>query len=124
VSTWSDAQAKGVAVLDPSSWHDDGDAYTLAGVSRPAPTGPPAVTGTTPSTFAHTAPPTELLVQGSDFTPDCRVSFGGATPPTSFHDDTELAIQVNPGDWSAGTFQVMVAYSSRGPSNAVPFTVT
>jgi hypothetical protein len=120
---WADACAAGVAVLDPDSWSDDGDAYTVQGVSRP-PAGAPTIGALVPATLAVTDPPQELLVQGSDFAREDRVMFGGATPPTSFHSDTELAIRVDPGQWSAGTVQVLVAYSSRGPSNAAPFTLT
>jgi hypothetical protein len=121
---WADAQAIGVAVLDPASWSSDGDAYTLAGVSRPVPAGAPQVSALDPATLAVSDEPQQVLVMGSDFTRDCRVSFGGATPPTSFHTDTELAVRVNPGDWQPGTIAVRVAYSSRGPSDAQDFVWT
>lgn len=114
----------GVAVLDPASWTDDGDAYTIVGVSRPVPTTAPVVTALVPATLATDDPPTEVLVQGSDFMREDRVVFGGATPPTSFHSDTELAVYVTPAQWSAGVVAVLVGWSSRGPSDAVDFTWT
>jgi hypothetical protein len=121
---YTQAQAQGVAVLYGKGYTSDGDAYTLAGVSRPVPTTPPVVTALNPNTLPVTAPATAVLINGSDFTRDCRVSFGGATPPTSFHSDTELEVTINPADWSAGIVQVLVAWSDRGPSNAVDFTFT
>jgi hypothetical protein len=120
---WAAAQARGVAVLDPGSWSDDGDAYTLAGVSRPAP-GAPTVASLSPATLAVTAKPQEIAVTGTDFARGDRLSFGGATPPTNFHSDTELAVWIDPARWQAGQVGVLVAYSTRGPSNSVPFTFT
>lgn len=121
---WAAAQQRGVAVLDPDSYTDDGDAYTLAGVSRPTPTQAPTVTALVPATAKVTDAPLEVLVQGTGFVHGDRVSFGGATPPTSYHSDKELAVRINPAQWSAGAVNVMVAYSTRGPSNTSPFTFT
>lgn len=114
----------GRIVLVPEQYADDGDAYTLAGVTRPVPTTAPVVTALVPSTLATTDAPTMVLVQGSDFVLGDRVVFGGLTPSTSYHDDSELAVIVDPSDWSAGAVNVLVGYSSRGPSNALPFTFT
>jgi hypothetical protein len=114
----------GVLVLAPDQWTSDGDAFTLDGVSRPAPTTAPTVTTLVPATAQTGDAPLEVLVQGSGFAYGDRVVFGGATPPTSFHSDGELAVQVDPSRWSAGTLQVLVGWSSRGPSNALPFTLT
>lgn len=121
---YTDAVARGVLVVLPGTYASDGDAYTVQGVSRPVPTGPPVVSSLAPDTAAVTDPPMAVLITGSDFTRECRVSFGGATPPTSFHSDTELEVEINPADWSAGVIQVLVAWSDRGPSDAVPFTFT
>jgi hypothetical protein len=118
------AATRGVLVLVEGQWSDDGDAYTLEGVSRPTPTSAPVVTTLVPDTVVHTAAPLDVLVQGAGFMRDDRVVFGGATPPTSYHSDDELAVRLNPADWAPGTLDVLVGWSSRGPSNAVPFTVT
>lgn len=115
---------RGVIVLVDDEWNDDGDAYTVAGVSRPEPTTPPVVSALVPDTAAHTDAPLDVLVQGSDFVHGDRVLFGGASPPTSYHDDTELAVRIDPTDWSAGSLDVRIGYSSRGPSNALPFAIT
>jgi hypothetical protein len=123
MSDYAAAVAEGRLVLEPDQFTDDGDAYTLAGVSRP-PAGTPVVSTLSPNTLATSDPPSEVLVQGSDFAPGDRVVFGGSTPPTSFHSDTELAVQVDPADWSAGVVQVLVGYTTRGPSNELPFTFT
>lgn len=121
--TWADALEMGVAVMD-GGWTDDGDAYTVQGVSRPAPTGAPVLSSLAPSTLPVDDPPTLLVLTGSGFTrEDCRVVFGGAGPPTSFHTGTELAAAINPPDWSAGTIKVQV-WSDRGPSAALDFTWT
>jgi hypothetical protein len=118
------ADTRGVIVVVDDQWRDDGDAYTLTGASRPAPTDAPVVTALVPSTLSVTDPETDVLVQGSGFVLGDRVVFGGATPPTGYHDDTELAIRVSPKGWLPGVVDVGVGYSTRGPSNALPFTVT
>jgi hypothetical protein len=123
MTAWADAVTKGVAVLDPASWTDDGDAYTVQGVSRPVPTSAPVLGALVPSTLATDAPAQDVLVQGSGFVRGDRVVFGGATPPTSFHSDTELAVRADPSAWQAGVIQVSV-HGSRGPSDAVDFTWT
>lgn len=121
---WEDMQARGVAVLDPSSWTDDGDAYTVRGVSRPTPTQPPTITDMTPDSLPASDPPTTVRIIGTDFVHGDRVSFGGATPPTSFLSDSELEVPVNPADWSRGEIDVQIAYTSRGPSNTMRFDFT
>jgi IPT/TIG domain len=120
----STATDDGVLVLAPEQYVSDGDAYTLEGVTRPVPTTASTITTLVPDTAATSDPPLDVLVQGSDFVHGDRVVFGGATPPTSYHTDSELAVRVNPADWSAGALSVLVGYSTRGPSNAVPFTIT
>lgn len=118
------ADTRGVLVVVDDGWVDDGDAYTLEGVSRPAPTAAPTVTSLVPDTAVHTDPPLDVLVKGTGFVLGDRVVFGGSTPPTSYHDDTELQVRLDPSRWQAGTLDVLVGWSSRGPSNALPFTVT
>ena len=115
---------EGRIVIDADAPTLDGDAYTLAGVSRPVPTVPPAITALTPNSVAHTADPLRVVVSGSDFMHGDVVMFGGATYPTEFVSDDELAIEIDPGDWSPGVLKVFVVWSSRGPSNTVDFTVT
>lgn len=121
---WADACEVGVAVLDPTSWSDDGDAYTLLGVSRPVPTTAPVVNACAPATLAQDDPAQEVLVQGSGFMREDRVVFGGATPPTGYHTDTELAVWVDPSKWQPGTLDVLVGWSTRGPSNRTTFDIT
>lgn len=121
---FTDAVAQGVLVTREDGWADDGDAYTLAGVARPVPTDAPVVTAVAPATAAVIDAPLDVIVTGTGFTRECRVVFGGATPPTSFHSDTELQVRVDPADWSAGVVQVGVGFSDRGPSDTVPFTFT
>jgi|SRR4051812_43273128 hypothetical protein len=120
---FDDAQAAGVLV-GRDGYADDGDAYTLAGVSRPVPTSSPTITALTPATFAHTDPPTTVTITGTGFVHGDRVVFGGATPATNYHDDTELEVRVNPADWQPGDLSVLIAWSTRGPSAPVTFTVT
>jgi len=113
----------GVLIVGPG-YTEDGDAYTLEGVCRPVPTTAPVIAGVAPATFAHTDPPTTLVVTGTGFMRADRIMFGGATPPTNFHSDTELSFEVKPSQWSAGTVGVAIAWSSRGPSNIVDFVIT
>lgn len=121
---WGAAQAAGVAVLDPDTYTSDGDAYTVEGVSRPVPTDAPTVTALVPDTAAVTDAPLTVKVQGTGFMRQDRVVFGGATPPTSYITDTEMSVHVDPAQWQAGVVQVLVGWSSRGPSNGLPFTFT
>jgi hypothetical protein len=123
------ATSAGVLVLTPDQWAGDGDAYTVKGASRATPTTPPTVASVTPNTIKAGKPPTggapfTLHVTGTKFVHGDRVSFGGATPPTSYVSDTELTVPVDPSHWQAGQVGVMVAYSTRGPSGSVPFTFT
>lgn len=113
----------GRIVVPNTGYSDDGDAYTLKGVTRPPP-GKPTITSLTPNTAVHTAQPLTVKITGTNFARTDRVSIGGATPPTQFHSDKELAVDLDPRQWSAGALNVLVAYGTRGPSNALPFTVT
>jgi hypothetical protein len=113
----------GVLIVGPG-YTEDGDAYTLEGVSRPVPTVAPAITALNPATIAHTAPKTVVTITGTGFMRSDRVVFGGATPPTNFHSDTELAVEFDPSKWSPGDLSVLIGWSSRGPSNVSTFTVT
>jgi hypothetical protein len=115
---------RGVLVISDDEWVDDGDAYTLEGVSRPTPTSAPTVTSLLPATAVSGDPPLDVLVKGTGFVHGDRVVFGGSTPPTSYHSDDELAVRFDPADWQPGVLAVLVGWSSRGPSNAVDFTVT
>lgn len=114
---------EGRIVVPNTGYSDDGDAYTLGGVTRPPP-GTPTITSLNPNTAVHTDAPLRVTITGTDFARADRVMFGGATPPTQFRTDTELAVDVDPRQWQPGTLTVLVAVSSRGPSNAVDFTVT
>ena len=117
-------QARGVAVLDPNSWTSDGDAYTVQGVSRPKPTAAPTVGALIPNTAKITDAPVTVRITGTGFVLGDRVVFGGATPPTSYVTDTEVRVRIDPKQWKAGVVQAMVGYTTRGPSNSLPFTWT
>lgn len=114
---------EGRIVIPNTGYRDDGDAYTVQGVSRPAP-GTPNITALTPATIAHTAQPLTVKITGTNFALGDVVTFGGASPPTQFHNDKELAVNIDPRKWSAGQLDVQVAMSTRGPSNRVQFAVT
>lgn len=113
----------GRIVIDADAPPLDGDAFTLDGVVRPEP-GTPVIDALVPDTCAADDDPLRVVINGSDFAYGDRVVFGGATPPTEFVSDDELAVVIDPADWSAGALTVLVGWSSRGPSNAVTFTVT
>jgi hypothetical protein len=121
MTAWADAVTKGVAVLDPASWTDDGDAYTVQGVSRPVPTSAPVLGALVPSTLATDAPAQDVLVQGSGFVRGDRVVFGGSTPPTSFHSDTELAVRIRPQRLAGGRPSRLGARLHAGPSDPLDF---
>lgn len=121
---WAAAQAVGVAVLD-RSYTSDGDAYTVAGVSRPLPTGKPVLDSLNPDTFNVGDPSVAVHAIGSGFTRDCRIVFAGHAEPTDFHTDTDLSTFLNAASWQgADIVQVSVYSEQRGSSAALPFTIT
>jgi hypothetical protein len=122
---WAAAQARGVAVLDPSSYQDDGDFYTLEGVSRPVPTGPPVLSALNPDTMPAAGPDVTLDCQGSGFSPDTVIAFGGRAERTDHVDDQHVKTGIRGGGmWAPGTVQVAVASEGRGSSQSLPFTFT
>jgi hypothetical protein len=121
---WAAAQAVGVAVLD-RSYTSDGDAYTVQGVSRPVPTGPPVLGSLSPATWKLGDPSVAVHALGSGFTRDCRVVFAGQAEPTDFHSDTDLSTFLNAAAWhGADTVQVSVHAPGRGDSAELPFSIT
>lgn len=122
---WAAAQAAGVAVLDPAGWSDDGDAYTLAGVSRPPPAGRPELTTLVPNTMVVGGPDVTLHCQGTGFVRACRIVFAGRPERTDFTDDTDVSTHITSALWGApDTVQVQVFDPARGASAALPFTFT
>jgi hypothetical protein len=121
---YAGAVADGVLVVDPHGYSSDGDAYTLESVVRPPPTGPPVLSTLTPSSVAIASLPSDVTIDGSGFTRDCRVLFGGATPLTQYVSESQLRVRIDPGPWSAGAVDIAVTDGKRGVSNALPLTLT
>lgn len=122
---WTDAQAKGVAVLDAASYSSDGDAYTIQGATKPVPTGRPVLSSLGPATMVASGPSKTVVCTGSGFTRDCRIVFAGRVERTDFITDTQLSTVITGGGmWAAGTQPVQVAAEGRGSSQAQTFTFT
>ena len=120
-----EATAAGVLPLvDPGSYSSDGDAYTLAGVSRPAPTGPPVLTSLNPTEFVIGSPSVALHCTGSGFTRDCFISFAGQAERTDYHSDTDVSTFIDSTVWKgADTVAVSVVSQTRGGSKPVEFEI-
>jgi hypothetical protein len=114
----------GVLVVEPDGFSSDGDAYTLEGVSRPAPTGPPTLTTLNPASVAIASLPRNVDITGSGFTRECKVLFGVASPVTQYVSDKTLRFRLDPASWQPGAVNVVVNSGDRGASNALPLTLT
>jgi hypothetical protein len=116
--------ARGFVVVDGMAYSHDGDAYTLAGVTRPPPEGSPVVTELVPDTFVIGSPSTWLSVKGSGFSRDTRIVFAGHAERTDFVDSGELQTLIDTRYWSGpGEVETRVYDPKRGQSNALPFTI-
>jgi IPT/TIG domain-containing protein len=123
--TWTEAQAKGVLVVPGMGWTDDGDAYTVKGVSRPVPTGRPVLTSIVPETLPVDPPDIFLTCIGTGFTRDCYIRFAGQSERTDFINDTELRTVIKGEYWQAPATVAVTVYSEdRGSSDALPFIFT
>jgi hypothetical protein len=126
VTDWLvEATAAGVLPLvDGGGYTSDGDAYTLAGVSRPAPTGPPVLTSLNPAEFVIGSPSVALHCIGSGFTRDCVIAFAGRAERTDYHSDTDVSTFIDTAVWKgADTVSVCVVSESRGGSKALDFAI-
>jgi hypothetical protein len=127
VTDWlTEATALGVLPLvDPGSYSSDGDAYTLAGVSRPAPTGKPVVTSLEPAEFVIGSPSVVLHCKGSGFTRDCFIAFAGQAERTDYHSDTDVSTVIDAAVWKGpDTVAVSVVSQTRGGSTPLEFEIT
>lgn len=125
MSDWlSDATGQGVWALADSGYTSDGDAYTVAGVTRPPPTGKPVLTSVEPPQFVVGSPSVALHCLGSGFTRECFIAFAGQPERTDFHDDTDVSTLIDTRYWgSADTVKVAVASMTRGGSQTLDFDI-
>jgi hypothetical protein len=127
VTDWlTQATAIGVYPLavPGGGWSSDGDAYTVAGVSRPAPTGPPVLTSLNPTEYVVGSPSVVLHCIGTGFTRDCFIAFAGQAERTDFHSDTDVSTVIDGKLWTgADTVAVSVVSQSRGGSKPQTFDI-
>jgi len=84
----------------------------------------PALSSIQPSESLVGGPSFTLVVSGSLFTPDSRVSWAGEMRPTTFVDSTRLEVSISMADIAQiGVFQVRVVTPGGGTSLSVPFSV-
>ena len=120
----TDATDEGVLVLYPELYTSDGDAYTLAGVSRPKPTGKPVLTSLNPTQYQIGTPSVTLHCLGSGFDRECIIAFAGVPERTDFHDDTDISTVIDSRYWtSADTVEVRVVNAARGGSQLLDFAI-
>ena len=125
MTDWLDeATDLGVWPQAVGGYTSDGDAYTLAGVSRPAPTGKPDLTTIEPPQFVIGSPSVVLHCYGSGFTRDCFIAFAGQAERTDFHDDTHVSTLIESQYWtSPDVVKVAVASQARGGSKTMDFPI-
>lgn len=119
-----DATAAGVWVQAVGGYTSDGDAYTLKGQARPAPTGKPVLTSVTPTEFVIGSPSVTLHCHGTGFTRDCFIAFAGQQERTDFHNDTDVSTLIDTAAWSGpDVVKVSVVSQSRGGSTPQDFPI-
>lgn len=125
MSDWlTDATALGVWPQAIGGYTSDGDAYTVAGVTRPPPTGKPVLTSLTPTEFVVGSPSVVLHCKGSGFTRDCFIAFAGQAERTDFHSDTDVSTVIESQYWTGpDTVSVSVASMARGGSAPMTFEI-
>ena len=102
----------------------DGDAYTLAGVSRAPATGKPVLDSLSPAQFTIGSASVALHCQGSGFDRDCVIAFAGRPERTDFHSDTDISTFIDSALWQGpDVVQVSVVSSTRGGSASLDFTI-
>lgn len=122
----ADATAAGVLPLAiaGSTYTSDGDAYTVAGVARPAPTGKPVLTSLNPTQFKIGSPSVALHAIGTGFDRECTIAFAGHAERTDFHTDKDLSTFIDSAVWhGADTVEVVVVSPTRGGSASVDFAI-
>lgn len=123
--TWlEDATAQGVWVQAVGGYTSDGDAYTIEGVTRPAPTGKPVLTSVTPTEFVIGSPSVTLHCHGTGFSRDCFIAFAGQQERTDFHDDTDVSTLIDTAHWTGpDVVKVSVVSQARGGSTPQDFAI-
>ena len=120
----ADATALGVWPQAVGGYSSDGDAYTVAGVARPAPTGKPVLTALSPTEFVIGSPSVTLHCTGSGFTRDCFIAFAGQAERTDFHNDKDVSTVIDSSVWAGpDTVNVSVVSQSRGGSQPQEFSI-
>lgn len=120
----TEATDAGVLVIADGDYTSDGDAYTLAGVSRPSPTGKPVLTSLNPTQYQIGSPSVTLHCIGSGFDRDCVIAFAGHAERTDFHNDTDVSTLIDSQYWTAAdTVRVAVVSEARGGSAAIDFAI-
>jgi hypothetical protein len=111
-------------LIEGGGWRSDGDAYTVAGVARPVPTGPPVLMSLNPAEYVIGSPSVAVHCIGSGFTSDCFIAFAGQAERTDFHSDTDVSTFIDGALWTgADTVDVAVVSQSRGGSKSQQFTI-
>jgi hypothetical protein len=106
-------------------WTSDGDAYTLAAVTQPVPTGKPVLTSLDPTEFVIGSESVALHCHGTGFTRDCFIAFAGHAERTDYHDDTDVSTFIDSAVWvGADVVQVAVVSETRGGSESLDFAIT
>jgi hypothetical protein len=125
VSDWlTDATAAGVWPLEGGGYTTDGDAYTIAGVTRPPPTGKPVLTSLTPTEFVIGSPSVALHCIGTGFTRDCVIAFAGRAERTDFHNDKDISTFIDSELWTGpDVVKVAVVSQERGGSQTIDFPI-
>ena len=122
----ADATAAGVYPLavEGNTYTSDGDAYTVQGVARPAPTGKPVLTSLSPTQFKIGSPSVALHAIGTGFDRDCEIAFAGHAERTDFHTDKDLSTFIDSALWHGpDTVSVLVVSPTRGGSAAIDFPI-
>jgi YVTN family beta-propeller protein len=99
------------------------------GTSQSNPPSPnaPTITTISPNTITAGAAAFTLTINGTNFVADSKVSFGGATPATTFVNNLQLTAAIPASSVaSTGTIAVTVTNpaSSGGTSNSMNFTIS
>jgi hypothetical protein len=105
-------------------YSSDGDAYTVGGVTRPAPTGKPVLSSLDPTQFVIGSASVALHCTGSGFTADCFIAFAGHAERTDFHDDGDVSTFIDSEVWKGpDTIKVAVVSEDRGGSETIDFPI-
>jgi hypothetical protein len=89
----------GVLVIDNEAPSHDGDAYTLEGVSRPAPTRPADAHGDLPVDVRDRRRPTRGCITGTGFTRECASCSRARVERTTYVSDESSRRGLNPASW-------------------------